>query len=238
MGYVLKNADKQRFDWLTSNKYIRGIEKLLLANIEIGNIGSILEVGCGEGANIYNFNRDEERFVGIDIVSEKLNFASQILNKTAFVCADALNIPFKDNSFSLVFCRDVLHHVQNKNKTIEEMIRVCSPKGKIIILEASAHNMFWNIFGTVCAVEKAVKKNTISEFKRLLLDDYAEKFIEITVNTLYTPMLPRLLAHYKFGFKNLGNNKYFLVFLNVLNYFNFFSMKRYWPYIIASGIKK
>lgn len=233
-----KNADKERLNWLTKNKFIVKAEKILLQEIKTEGIDSILEVGCGEGANIYNLCSDERKFVGIDINYDKLGLAALFLKKTKFVCTDALNLPFQSNSFDLVFCRDVFHHVSDRNAMLEEMLRVCKRNGRIIIIEANGKNLFWNVFGSILSEEKGVKKNTILEFERLLLREYADNFSEITIKLLKTPMFLRLLAHYKFGFKELGNNRYFLRLADALSCFKMLSSKKHWPYIIAMAIKK
>lgn len=233
-----ENFDKERLNWLTKNKFIVKMERQLLTEIITNSFDSVLEVGCGEGANIYNLHGDENKFIGIDINYARLGLAAVLLKKTKFACADALNLPFQDNSFDVVFCRDVFHHVSDRNKMFEEMIRVCRLKGKIIIIEANGKNLFWNIFGSILSEEKGVKKNTIHEFERLLWNEYAGNFSEITINFLDTPMLFRFLTHYKFGFKALGDNKYFLFFAEALSRFKICSFKKYWPYIIAIAVKK
>ena len=209
-----------------------------MRNIKTEGIDNILEVGCGEGANIYNLYSGEKKFVGVDIDCGKLGVAAPLFKKSTFVCADALNLPFRDNSFDLVFCRDVLHHVSDRKIMVDEMLRVCRLKGKIVVIEANGNNLFWNIFGTLLRTERGVKKNTIPEFKRFFLSKYAGGLSEITINLFNTPMFLRLLTHYKYGLKNLGNNKCFLYVSNILDRFKSVSFKRYWPYIIVTAIKK
>ena len=232
------NDDKARLAWLTGNKFIVKTEKILLQNIKTEGIDNILEVGCGEGANIYNLYSGEKKFVGVDIDCGKLGVAAPLFKKSTFVCADALNLPFRDNSFDLVFCRDVLHHVSDRKIMVDEMLRVCRLKGKIVVIEANGNNLFWNIFGTLLRTERGVKKNTIPEFKRFFLSKYAGGLSEITINLFNTPMFLRLLTHYKYGWENLGNNKCFLYVSNILDRFKSVSFKRYWPYIIVTAIKK
>ena len=36
-----------------------------------------------------------------------------------------LQIPFRDEMFDVVLCRDVLHHVVDKSEAVGELIRVC-----------------------------------------------------------------------------------------------------------------
>ncbi len=231
------NADNERLAWLTTNKFITESEKTFLKDIE-GAIatGIALEVGCGEGANIYNLSRSR-KIIGVDLNYDKLKLATSVLINTKFVCADALTLPFQNNSFDVVFCKDILHHVSDRDRVFDEMLRVCKPKGKIVIIEANGTNFFWIIFGTIFSSEYGVKKNTILDFERLLKNKHADKLSEINIDFLNTSMLLRLLTHYKFGFKNLGNNKYFLHLSRLFNYFKPCTLKKNWPYIIASATK-
>lgn len=233
-----KKADAERFTWLTENKCIVKMEKHLLEYIKTDGCQRILEVGCAEGANIHNCGVDERKFVGMDLYCEKLEFAASHLQNTKFVCADAAHIPFRDNSFDLVFCKDVLHHVENRGRVFEEMIRVCKLQKKVVIIEANGRNIFWKFFGRIVRAEEGVVENTPREFQRLLLEEYGHNFSEITIDFFSMPMFLRLLLHYKFGLRNIGNTGCFLFFFNMTKFLKRFSLKQSWPYIIAAGTKK
>ncbi len=45
------------------------------------------------------------------------------------VKADILNLPFKDNSFDIVFCNHVLEHIKDDKKAMQELYRVLKPSG-------------------------------------------------------------------------------------------------------------
>ncbi|MBA5629359.1 class I SAM-dependent methyltransferase [Moheibacter lacus] len=47
----------------------------------------------------------------------------------ADVKADIQNLPFKDNSFDVVFCNHVLEHVDDDKKALSELFRVMKPGG-------------------------------------------------------------------------------------------------------------
>lgn len=232
------NVNKERFYWLTNNKLTVVMEKMLLANLKMEGADTVLEIGCGEGADIYNLNSNVRIFVGIDLYYEKLNFAKSLIKNVNFICADVLNLPFCDNYFDLVFCKDVLHHIVDKDKMIKEMIRVCKPKKRIVIIEANGRNFFWIFFGTVIRQELGVKENTIQVFKQLFKNNI-NNFSKVTIDFLYIPMFFKLLIHYKFGIENLGNNNQFLIFSNLFaKFLKKIGFKKFWPYIIIVGIKK
>ena len=52
-----------------------------------------------------------------------------MLSPLADVKADICNLPFKDNSFDVVFCNHVLEHISDDTKAMKELYRVMKPKG-------------------------------------------------------------------------------------------------------------
>jgi SAM-dependent methyltransferase len=85
----------------------------------------VLEIGAGIG-EIAQFFVDQgvtvRRYVGIEYSRP----AAVRMRQTGFPAlqASAERLPFPDNSFDLVFCFDVMHHVANPRAMAEEMVRV------------------------------------------------------------------------------------------------------------------
>lgn len=89
-----------------------------------------LEVGCGTGVNLESIKNSGIGY-GIDISDCMLKIAKA--KKLKVGKASATQIPFKDESFDLVFSFQVLPHVEDIQKAINEMYRVCTKRGTIII---------------------------------------------------------------------------------------------------------
>ena len=83
--------------------------------------GPTLEIGSGPGflSNIVEnlTTSDSENIPGINVV------------------CDAHELPFPDQSFSNVFCVDVLHHLKSPIKYFREISRVLRPGGRLIMIE-------------------------------------------------------------------------------------------------------
>lgn len=83
---------------------------------------SVLDAGCGEGIisqyilSQFNFN-----MCGIDLSGDMLHKSSKIL---PVVCASAHKLPFKDKTFDLVICLEVLEHIDMPEKGLLELARV------------------------------------------------------------------------------------------------------------------
>jgi SAM-dependent methyltransferase len=50
-----------------------------------------------------------------------------------FLVADCTNLPFKDRSFTQVVCSEVLEHVQDDQKALQEMTRMLKPSGSLVL---------------------------------------------------------------------------------------------------------
>jgi ubiquinone/menaquinone biosynthesis C-methylase UbiE len=234
-----QHADTRRFHWLTENKLMAEMEKTALRAVSIDAAHAVLEIGCGEGANIRNLKHRAPVFIGLDLYPEKLQFAASRIKHARFVCGDATTLPFRDNYFDFVFCRDVLHHLKDKTKMIQEMIRVLKPGRSFIILEANGKNLVWNMFGTFVKAERHLKRNTAYEFRRLLAHEGIRGILKAEMDFLYMPLFFRLLAHYKFGLQGLGNNR-IVLFLSRISakYLKKYFNRESWAYIVISGVKK
>jgi len=99
----------------------------------------ILDVGCGEGRHIFGSlqNFKDVYCVGYDqdipslnICNDGLEFFKELdTGSTIFVQGSVYTLPFEDNSFDLVFCSEVLEHLENYDHAIQEIYRVLKPGG-------------------------------------------------------------------------------------------------------------
>lgn len=86
--------------------------------------------------------------VGTDFCSEMLVIAQQKHDDSAtgfpvrFVQADAQDLPFSDSSFQAVTVAFGLRNVQDTDRGLREMVRVCAPGGQVAVLEFSTPTAF------------------------------------------------------------------------------------------------
>jgi SAM-dependent methyltransferase len=72
----------------------------------------------------------EQCFLDIFRKQKNLDYiTSDIESPIADVKADICNLPFKDNSFDVVFCNHLLEHISNDTKAMQELYRVLKPGG-------------------------------------------------------------------------------------------------------------
>lgn len=105
----------------------------------------ILDLGCGEGTTSRYIKTyfPHSAISGIDISRKKIHYARQknIPNAT-FHTTDGLSIPFENNSFDIVFCSMVFHHIAfGLHSTIlSEVSRVLKPNGRYYNFEHNPIN--------------------------------------------------------------------------------------------------
>lgn len=88
----------------------------------------VLDVGCGEG---FTLKKLQDRKigvnnVGIDNSTDAIRLGKKIYPDLNLQKGNIYDINFKDKSFDLVLCTEVLEHLDDPDKAIEEMKRVSS----------------------------------------------------------------------------------------------------------------
>lgn len=235
-----ENVDGKRFLWQTRNPYVSEKERQLLGVVVQDNErrGIVLEVGCGEGANLVNIGQHCERIVAVDFSLNRSQFCLKVLDgKGEVVCADAVHLPFKDEFFDVVFCRDLLHHVpvSKRQWVVAEMRRVCSLEGRMILIEANGRNPLIYMQGALIGAESAVRGMNLRELQQLLVDRVC-----FVVKTMVSEPLPifRAILHYRFGFTRLAQWTWAVKALDAFNELARRVMPRdRWAYLIVEAIK-
>ncbi len=98
----------------------------------------VLDVGCGLGGPAFHLAQTRgASVVGIDLVDLNIEGANEravergLTDQVQFQVANALEMPFPDGSFDVVFGQDAWCHVPGKNELIAECARLTAPGGTI-----------------------------------------------------------------------------------------------------------
>jgi len=119
------NIDIYLFDQLLKGRY--------------DNVQKLLDVGCGNGRNLYYFLRNGYQVAGIDPDAQAVRKVKELSTALApgnppenFVVCPAENLPYTDASFDLVICSAVLHFARDEQhfeSMLRSMFRVLRPGG-------------------------------------------------------------------------------------------------------------
>lgn len=117
--------------WITIQKNIGDnlLERVKWLGIEPEHI---LEVGTGTGRLTRALTKQykDANVYAIDISNNMLTQAAT-LSKQEFICADAAQLPFADNSINLLVSNLMLQWCQDINSVIQEFARVLKPDGAL-----------------------------------------------------------------------------------------------------------
>ena len=93
----------------------------------------VLYLGCGDGNSFDLFKNVNPSvdWYGLDIDSSP-EVALRTRSDCKFVTYDGINIPFENNFFDMIYCRQVLEHVQKPLKLLSDVYRVLRPGGAFI----------------------------------------------------------------------------------------------------------
>lgn len=175
----------------------------------------ILDVGCGiGGSSLYLAEKFGARVTGITLSPVQANRAREraaaagLAATTDFQVANALDMPFADNSFDLVWSLESGEHMPDKLKFIQECYRVLKPGGKMMLatwchrptsatnpLSAIEKKHLQDIYRVYClpyvlSLPQYIEIVERCGFKNLRSDDWSaavEPFWDIVIGSAITP---------------------------------------------------
>ncbi|KAJ7562470.1 hypothetical protein O6H91_03G070300 [Diphasiastrum complanatum] len=108
---------------------------------ESGRPKSVVDIGCGIGGSArYLARKYGAKVHGITLSPRQVQRATEITaaekfrNQVTFQVADALNQPFPDNEFDLVWSMESGEHMPDKKRFVSELARVAGRGGQILIV--------------------------------------------------------------------------------------------------------
>lgn len=123
----------------------------------VGSYAKILDIGCGAGLLSNPLAQTGYDITGIDLSKESLLCAQKYdpSQKVKYIYGNATDLPFEDNSFDVVLAMDLLEHVENPKRVIEESSRVLKSNG-LMFFHTFNKNIF-SYFFIIKGVEWFVK---------------------------------------------------------------------------------
>ena len=227
-----QHANAAKFRWQTTTPFFAATEGELVRCA--GGPGRLLEVGSGEGGNLFHLGPRRDATVGLDYAANKVAFASRAIPWARFICADASHLPFGTGAFDRVFCRDLLHHLEADATpgAVAELFRVCRPGGQVILIEPNGRNPLMGGFALVTPAERGMLRSTPARLASLACSLAAR----VTVEMAQPFPLARLLLHCRFGAPRLGRVRWVRRGLSALDSLLLRVLPRsLWAYVIVSA---
>ncbi len=109
----------------------------------------ILDVGCGTGAITEGMSRNfkDSEIHAIDISDWSIRMCKKYYpkSKVRYKVGDAFKLPYKDDYFDCVISTEVIEHVLESDKIIEEIRRVLKKNGLMILNVPFKYHPIWNM---------------------------------------------------------------------------------------------
>ena len=129
------------FEYWRSAKVVEALERAGVALT-----GRVLDAGCGSGGTVLSLAEEAGFAVGLDLHARFSGPGRRLAGErgvasAAFVQGDGTRLPFRDQSFDLVFSHSVIEHVSSASAYLAECRRVLR-RGGVLYLSTAPYLSF------------------------------------------------------------------------------------------------
>jgi ubiquinone/menaquinone biosynthesis C-methylase UbiE len=193
------------------NHYLRTIES------QLKNNQTVLDAGCGTGliTNLFAVRHPDSQFVGVDFansVDYAQSFSKQhSIKNVDFVKQDLAELDLKE-SFDVVICQGVLHHIPEYQKVLDILKNLIKPGGTLVLgLYHPAGKIVKKFFNIDYKSDTLFKDQEMHPFE---IDFTLEQVQQLTQGFKFEQAYPHLLNNFWlpafFNYKNGGLVTYIL----------------------------
>lgn len=200
-NYIGYRVIGTQYEW---ESHIDNIFRIFDKKLKTYAPNNLLDVGCGNGdrtiriANYFNVHMNNTH--GLDYNDDFVIACKRMFNARK-IDLEIDDIPYEGSTFDLVICNQVLEHLKNYKKVVDDLIRVTKKRGYIVIgIPNLAHliNRIYLLFGIqpmcIHLDGSHVRSFTHKSFFRMLASLQTVKLIACTGSTMYP--LPFFAAKY------------------------------------------
>lgn len=113
-------------------KWTADLRTYLVGKSQLSSGCKVLDVGCGTGALVSEFQDRGMDYLGIDLSYRSIQHAHALFPATIFAQGNGLSLPFEGDIFDVSFCHFVMMWIEEPLLMVKEMTRVTRPGGKVI----------------------------------------------------------------------------------------------------------
>jgi SAM-dependent methyltransferase len=146
----------------------------------------VLDVGCGNGFFTFYLDKICDAY-GVDYSEKMLQLNP--LKKTFLM--DASDLLFEDNSFDVVICHSLLHHVEHVETVVREMTRVS--RKHIVILEPNRNNPFMFLYALAVREEWKALRFSLSYLENIVKRNHLHIVTSFSCGMAFPNRTPKFL---------------------------------------------
>lgn len=98
-------------------------------------VGICLDAGCGDGKIAFGLKDFSNEIIAVDLSKEKISLAKNAGKHTqvSFLVADLEKLPFSESVFDCIICAEVIEHIKDENRLLEEFKRTLRREGFLVL---------------------------------------------------------------------------------------------------------
>lgn len=158
-----------------------------------------LDAGCRAGTQSEFLKKKGYRVTSIDI-EKKYKYCKIVnLNK---------KLPFKNNSFDLIWCSEVIEHLKNPEFTIQEFKRILKKEGKMIVTTPNSYPLLFRLLYLLGLNPKKLQRKDhihffgLKEIKKMFPNSKIYGFfpyaiIKLKIKNFVSLLSPTFIIYYK-----------------------------------------
>lgn len=155
--------------------------------------------------------RFKREFIEKNIEGSCLNVGcgSHLIKNAVNIDKNAENLPYKNNSFDTVILSDVIEHIKDWKKAVDESIRVSRKK---VLITVPAYGWLWSNYDTRLGHFRRYKKADFDYLKKRRNLKYKISYLfSLTLPLIYlrkfgsgkTPKLPKIVDNFLYAISHL-----------------------------------
>ena len=151
------------------------------------NQAKILDLGCGNGRLCEIFPKSEFKYLGIDPSQELIKIAKKRYPDQNFQICAPFSLTFSANSFDIIYCLAVLHHIpseQYRYKFIKQVYNILKKDGVCVftVWDIKQHsriskNILVNNLKKIIGLNKMDFNDTLYPFKNSSGDTIIDRYL-------------------------------------------------------------
>ncbi|MCU1687957.1 MAG: Ubiquinone/menaquinone biosynthesis C-methylase UbiE [Amycolatopsis sp.] len=115
---------------------------MVIDRLKVDHTHHVLDIGCGVGGPALRMaRRTGARVTGISVSQDQITEAvavgesGDLAGRVDFRLADALDLPFPDDSFDAAFALESVIHMPDRRRVLQEISRVLRPGGRLVLTD-------------------------------------------------------------------------------------------------------
>jgi len=109
---------------------------ILMKALDIKGGDTVLDVGCGAGVFSQAMAKEAKEVIGLDYSETNIKAVKKRygeISNLKFKLSDATNMPFDDECFDSILATELIEHIDDDSKFVEECGRVLKKGGRVVI---------------------------------------------------------------------------------------------------------